>query len=862
MNAWDVLADAMKGIIQMTITYWRDKGIKVLNVEHILHTMIRRNVAIVKRVFEHFDIDIDQVRQDIEDAEFVKDFVPEDKRTISLLKIYFDISIGECISTALKFITKNGHSNKEIGIDHFFLAMCVSDTSKLSIYFTQLGIDPEVVRDFILEDGGAELANTMSDITPDDDNSIIDKNSSNGSATDTMDPEDFAKEQQRQKISEMKPKNPNKTPTLDELGINMLDLVKKGAISKVIGRDKETELLMEILCRKNKRNVLLVGEAGVGKTAIVEGFAINLFKHKVPLCLKDKRLYQLDTASLVAGTVFRGQFEQRCKNLVDELVTAKNTIVFIDEIHTIIGAGNGMGGADVGNILKPELARGTIQLIGATTQDEYEKYLKSDQALERRFQVINVEEPSEEDAINILEGLRPSFEEFHNIRIDDSAIKAAVRLSKQYIPLRYLPDKCIDLIDIAGARPQLKTMDVPEEIENLREELDVTKGEKDAAARAGDAENRIRLYRKQQDIEKKLKAAESNYYDNIQEEVVDVTDSDICDVVSRLTDIPSQKISESDASKLLNLESIIKERLIGQDDAVKTVCKAIRRARTDLHDRKKPIGNFLFLGPTGVGKTEICRQLALELFGKEANLLKFDMSEYTERFDVSKLLGSAPGFVGYDEGGLLTNAIRKNPYSIVLFDEIEKAHKDIYNTFLQILEDGVVTDGKGRKAFFNNAIIVFTGNIGAEKAFNYHGSFGFGTSQTSKDRNEEVMKIIRKEAEDYFRPEFLNRLDDIVVFNQLQHDDVKKIVDLQLDKLNKRIEYRDMKIEITEAMHEHIIDKGYNVKFGARPINRTIQSMIEDNMADKLLLGEYTDGMTIRFDFKNDEIVQSVVEKK
>ena len=860
-SIWDLMSDQMKGIIMFTVESWKGSSIKVLNIEHILHTMIKKNVEIVKKVFDHFNIDINDIKKDIEDSNFMKGFVPNDKRTHPIARVNFDVSIVECIAIATKFISKLGNSNKRVNSEHFFLAMCIAESSKLSVYFSSLGISPEVVKEFILSEDSNNLLNTIDDVKPDDDNSIIDKNSSNNAGVDTMDPEDYEKYQQKQKLSEMRPSNPNKTPTLEELGVNMVERVKNGSIDKVIGRDKETEMLMEILCRKNKRNVLLIGEPGVGKTAIVEGFAINLFKHNVPLKLKDKRLYQLDTVSLVSGTVFRGQFEQRMKMLVEELVNAKNTIVFIDEFHTILGSGNSAGGADISNILKPELSRGNIQVIGATTQDEYQKYILKDKALERRFQVINVSEPSEESALDILTGLRVSYEKYHNVEIDDSALTAAVRLSKQYIPSRYLPDKCIDLIDIASARPQMDSMNIPTEIKDLREEVDRAAFERDEAARNGDAEKRIRMHRKHQELEDKLKKLEDNYYNNLSTTPAIITDQNVAEAVSRLTGIPSNKITESDASKLLNLENNLKEHVIGQDEAISVVTKAVKRARTDLHDRKKPIGCFLFMGPTGVGKTELARRLAVELFGKETNLLKFDMSEYSERYDINKLVGSAPSFIGHDEGGNLTNAIRNNPYSIVLFDEIEKAHKDVYNLFLQIFEDGELTDGKGRKVFFNNSIIIMTSNIGAEKAYNYNGRFGFGEVETSEDKNKAISKIMREEVENRFRPEFLNRLDDIVSFNRLNHEDVRKILDIQIDKLNKRIEYRDMKILLTDNMKDHIIKEGYNEKYGARPINRAIQNTVEDYLADKLLTKEIDDGMKVELDFVDGKIVHSLLTK-
>ena len=860
MGVWDILDNDSRGIIQMTTANWKGKR-NLLNSEHILHSLLSVKSRMAIRVLEHYGIDYQEIMEKIEAGDFVADFFPSDKKQMKIIQVMFDVSIGDIISVAYQFVTRNGHNNKLISSDHLFLAMCTAETAKLHVFLERMGVSSNIVQEYIVKNFmTGNLEDSVDDINPDDDDSVVDRGSNSSNAgVDTMDPEDYEREKTKENISRMKNNDPQKTPTLDTFGTNMVEMARKGEISTVIGRDKETEMLIEILCRKNKRNALLIGEPGVGKTAVVEGLALALLNQRVPLKLKGKKLVQLDSAGLVSGTVFRGQFEQRMKTLVEELVNSKNTIVFIDEMHTIMGAGNGAGGADIGNILKPELARGTIQVIGATTQDEYRKYIQKDGALERRFQTIEINEPSAEDAQEILRGLRESFENYHDVQIEESAIKAAVRMSRQYVPGKFLPDKCIDLIDIACARPQIKTMAVPPEIEEMRIKIENTRRKKDSAARDGNTKLSARMYREETALQAELDRMEERYYSSLEKTREKITEENIADVVSRLTGIPAHKITESDAEKLLSLEERIKEKLLGQDEAVSAVCRAVRRSRSGLHDGRRPIGSFLFAGPTGVGKTELARQLTAELFGREDALIKLDMSEYAERYDVTKMFGSGPSFVGYEDGGVLTNAIRKKPYSVVLFDEIEKAHPDVLSILLQILEDGVLKDGQGKTAFFNNSVVIMTSNIGAQKAFNFRGRFGFGEQENESSRNEEIRKIMRSESENYFRPEFLNRIDDIVLFNQLSRENILKIVDLELGRVNSRIAHRNMKIVISDSLRNLIATEGYNEKYGARPIRRTIQSRIEDYVAGKILRGEYVDGDTISLDFdgENKQVIDA-----
>ena len=857
MTVYDMFSDEMKSILMRSIEYWKSKNIKSFATEHLLYTMIKEKNPVCLNVLNHFKCDVNKICKDIEDDNFEIKVI--NKSTKSSIGINFDESVKSCISTAANYSMKEDPMNPEVTIQTYFLAMCITPESKLCAYFNDKGISEEVIKDYFIENNDIiDKLKKLYEDDNDDENGIVGKGSSDD-AIDTLErPVDGEDNNPKDpNITKTKTKNSKKSKILQMFSTDYIENVKKGRIGNIIGRNKEIDLLMEILCRKNKRNAMLLGDPGVGKTALVEGLAVEIYNNRVPLPLKNKSLVELDVSALVAGTRYRGDFEERVKMIMNELISSRNVILFIDEIHTLLGAGGSIGGLDLGNMLKPALARGDIQVIGATTQDEYQKFILTDGALERRFQTIQVREPSLETAEEILSGLKESFENYHNVEIDRSALNAAVRLSEQYVPQRYLPDKCIDIIDQAGARSHMRTKNFPDDIIQLQKELERIIRLKDDSARKENYSAAQKYHNKEMELQVKIEKRENEYFESIKDQKVIITDKEVAEVISSLTEIPTSKLNEDDADRLLNLENVLKEKVVGQNDAVSQVCKAIRRARTDMHDKKKPIGNFLCIGPTGVGKTELARQLALELFGKEENLLKFDMSEYSEKFDVSKLLGSAPGFVGYEEGGKLTEAVRKTPYAVVLFDEIEKAHKDIYNIFLQLMEDGMVTDSKGRQVYFNNCIILMTSNIGAEKAYQSK-HIGYG----DVNNISEAIKVMKKEAENYFRPEFLNRLDDIIIFNQLNHDSISKIIDLSMAKLNSRIKHRNIIFKITNDMREHIIKEGYSEKYGARPINRAIQSIIEDYSADKLLRKEFNDGMTIEFDYKDEKVVHNIIENR
>lgn len=855
VNFWDMLDDGARNFIQRTFEFWKSHGITMCEIDHFFYMMIKdkKNCPNVHKALDHFKVDVDGIIREIEDLyingnKFDKSSQPSKPSISADLRSSMEMSIPY-----LNPLELNVKGPAILTIDHLFLGLMISPSSKLNTYFGDRGIDSSVILEYMVSLDDCTIVDNFGNFFKNDDSNVSSVGDSS-EATDTMDqPTDgVGNEEKKDSFINTKAKGPNKkTPLLNQLCTDLTELASKGKIGPIIGRTKEIEIVLEILCRKNKKNAILLGDPGVGKTAISEGVAIALHNGRVPLPLKGKRLVQLNTVDLIAGTRYRGDFEERIKFLIMELTNNKDVILFIDEIHTIMGAGNGSGGLDISNVLKPALARGDIQVIGATTQDEYQKYFMKDGALERRFQSINVKEPEDSDAMDILKGLKSSFEEYHSVVIEDKALEAAVRYSKRYIPDRYLPDKCIDLIDIAGARSNMNTMDLPEDMIKLHEEISNTTALKNKAAKDENFSMAAQYHSKEKTLKEKLAKREKEYYASLNSNKPNITDNDIAAIISRLTDIPTDKISEDESSRLLSMEDNIKKRLIGQDSAVDTVCKAIRRARTDLHEKRRPIGSFLFMGPTGVGKTELARTLAVELFGKEENLIKFDMSEYMEKFDVTKLLGSPPGFIGYEEGGKLTEAVRKQPYSILLFDEIEKAHEDIYNVMLQILEDGVVTDAKGRKVHFNNCIIIMTSNIGAEEALNRN-KLGF-SEDTTKTVADHISGIIMKKAKLQFRPEFLNRLDDMVVFQPLEKEHLRIIVDHTISKINERIAHRKIKLSITDNMKEQIISDGYEPKFGARPIKRAIQSLVEDYVADKLLKKIIVNDTDVMLDYDSDK---------
>jgi len=645
------------------------------------------------------------------------------------------------------------------------------------------------------------------------------------------------------------------TPNLDQYGRDLTEMAREGKLDPIIGREKETERVIQILSRRTKNNPVLIGDPGVGKTAIAEGLAQKIAEGAVPEILKDKRVVTLDLSAMVAGSKYRGEFEERLKNVMNEIRESKNVILFIDEMHTIIGAGGAEGAIDASNILKPALARGEIQAIGATTLDEYRKYVEKDAALERRFQPVMVGEPTKEETIKILEGLRDKYEAHHKVKITDESIRAAVELSDRYITDRFLPDKAIDLIDEAASRVRIKTFTAPPDVKKLEEELASLEKEKAEAINTQNFEKAAEIRDKEQELKKKLEVVKKEWNEKANENKLTIGEEEIAYIVSLWTGIPVTKLAEEESKRLLNLEKILHERVIGQDEAVEAVSKAIKRARVGLKDPKRPVGSFIFLGPTGVGKTELSRALAEVLFGDENAMIRIDMSEYMEKHTVSRLIGSPPGYVGYEEGGQLTEKVRRKPYSVVLLDEIEKAHPDVFNILLQILEDGRLTDGKGRTVDFKNTVVIMTSNVGAS-TIKRQKVMGFTSSTNEKEEAYERMKEnVMEELKKNFRPEFLNRIDDVIVFHQLEEEHLKKIVDLMLKSLAKRIKEIDIEIDVTDEAKSLLVKKGFDPVYGARPLRRAIQKMVEDKLSEEMLAGNVKAGSKVLIDSDGENLV-------
>lgn len=703
--------------------------------------------------------------------------------------------------------------NSYVSVEHLLAALLKEDDSYAVKFINELGTDSQRVFDDLIND----LSSNSYDSNPQ---------------------------------SSSKKKGKSKTPTLDEFGKNLTELAKQGKIDPVIGREKEIERVIQILSRRNKNNPCLIGEPGVGKTAIAEGLALKIVNGEVPEMLANKAIYSLDLTSMVAGTKYRGDFEERIKKAMDEVKDNKDVILFIDEIHNIMGAGAAEGAVDAANILKPSLARGEIQVIGATTISEYRKNIEKDAALERRFQPVTVGEPTEEETVEILKGLRDKYEAHHKVKITDDAINSAVKLSSRYINDRFLPDKAIDLIDEAASVVRLNAYTLPQNLKDMEEEIKRLNAEKQDAVNNQKFEEAAKIRDKANELNKLLDDEKSKWRNSSNHDVKAVSSEEIAQVVSQWTGVPVNQLTKEESERLLNMEKILHERIVGQDKAVSAISKAIRRGRVGLKNPNRPIGSFIFLGPTGVGKTELCKSLAEAMFGDENAIIKLDMSEYMEKHTVSKLIGAPPGYVGFDEGGQLTEKIRRKPYSVVLFDEIEKAHPDVFNMLLQILEDGVLTDSQGRKVSFKNAIIIMTSNVGASKITDEKLALGFVQEDGKKLSIEDLVMPDLKKT---FKPEFLNRLDDIIVFNQLDQNDIEEIAKRMLKSLKKRTADIGIELDFTDNAITELAKEGFDKTYGARPLRRAIQSKIEDRLSELILDKTIGEGSKCTVDFSDGE---------
>jgi len=801
--------------VQDVIRLSREEALRLghdyIGTEHLLLGIIREGEGIAVKILRNLGGDLFKIKKAIEDTvratggTLTIGNIPLTKQAEKVLKI--------------TYLEAKLYKNDVIGTEHLLLSLLRDDDNIAAQILSQFGITYDAVRQ--------ELENIHAGKPSSPSGGGGASGGSSGGAGRS------GRERQERV----------KTPVLDNFGRDLTKLAGEDKLDPVIGREKEIERVAQILSRRKKNNPVLIGEPGVGKTAIAEGLALRIVQRKVSRVLHDKRIVTLDLAALVAGTKYRGQFEERMKAVMNELEKAKDVILFIDELHTIVGAGGASGSLDASNMFKPALARGDIQCIGATTLDEYRQYIEKDGALDRRFQKIMVNPPSVDETIQILRNVKSKYEEHHNVRYTDDAIKACVHMSERYITDRFLPDKALDVLDEVGSRVHLSSIVVPKHILDLEAKIEEVKVQKNQVVKNQNFEEAARL----RDLEKKyqndLETAKEEWEETASERVVDVTEENVAEVVGMMTGIPVTKIAEEESAKLLKMAETLKEEVIGQEKAIEHLSKAIRRARAGLKDPNRPIGSFLFLGPTGVGKTELVKALARYLFDSEDAMVRIDMSEYMEKFSVSRLVGAPPGYVGYEEGGQLTEKVRRKPYSVVLLDEIEKAHPDVFNILLQVLDDGILTDSLGRRVDFKNTIIIMTSNVGV-RDIKAGGVLGF-TTNDERDRYEEMKNTIEESVKRLFNPEFLNRLDDTIVFRQLTRDDIFQIIDIQMRKLLQRLHTMNLTVEITAEARNLLADKGYDEKYGARPLRRAIQRYVEDELAELMLRGDFAEGSNI-----------------
>ena len=828
--------------VKEVISLSREEALRLghdyIGTEHLILGMIREGEGVALALLQKLSVSLDELRTTIEQitkgtaTNNIKNLanIPLTRQSEKVLKItYLEAKIFK---------------SPLIGTEHLLLSILRDPDNLASQIMAKFNVNYEIVKEMLEYQSSGTTPRAAAEADDDDERSGM---FGGGGAASGKDPKGAEK---------------SRTPVLDNFGRDLTKMAEVGKLDPIVGREKEIERVAQILSRRKKNNPVLIGEPGVGKTAIAEGLALRIVQKKVSRVLFGKRVVTLDLASLVAGTKYRGQFEERMKAVMNELEKSPEVILFIDELHTIVGAGGASGSLDASNMFKPALARGDIQCIGATTLDEYRQYIEKDGALARRFQIVMVDAPSVDETIEILTNIKDKYEEHHHVSYTDEAIADAVKLSERYITDRFLPDKAIDVMDEVGARVHISNITVPEDILILEDQIEDVKKQKNFVVKSQKYEEAAQLRDKEKKLIDQLERAKQLWEEETKKRRYTVTSDNVAEVVAMMTGIPVNRVAQKEGMKLLGMGDQLRSRVIGQDSAIEKLTKAIQRTRVGLKDPKKPIGSFIFLGPTGVGKTELAKVLAMHLFDKEDALVRIDMSEYMEKFSVSRLIGAPPGYVGYEEGGQLTEKIRRKPYSVVLLDEIEKAHPDVFNILLQVLDDGILTDGLGRRVDFRNTIIIMTSNIGVRDLKDFGAGIGFATKSKNENPDEAMKATIQSALRKAFSPEFLNRLDDVIVFNSLQREDIHRIIDIALGKLFHRITNLGYQVELTDKAKDFLSEKGYDQQYGARPLNRAIQKYLEDPVAEEILKGDLREGDTLLADYVEGETLIITIRKK
>ncbi|WP_417887628.1 ATP-dependent Clp protease ATP-binding subunit [Zunongwangia sp.] len=833
--------------VKDVIAYSKEEALRLghdfIGTEHLMLGLLRDGDGKAIEILNALDIDLSHLRRKVEILS------PANPNTTLVSNEKKNLHLTRQAERALKttFLEAKLFQSSNINTAHLLLCILRNENDPTTRLLNKLKIDYDGVKDQFKFMTANNDDDYIQDPTAE---SFSDEDSS---ADDATKDNPFSSGGGSGSSGASKTNKKSKTPVLDNFGRDLTAMAEADKLDPVVGREKEIERVSQILSRRKKNNPLLIGEPGVGKSAIAEGLALRIVKRKVSRILFDKRVVTLDLASLVAGTKYRGQFEERMKAVMNELEKNDDIILFIDEIHTIVGAGGATGSLDASNMFKPALARGEIQCIGATTLDEYRQYIEKDGALERRFQKVIVEPTSVDETIEILNNIKDKYEEHHNVEYTQEAIEACVKLTNRYMTERFLPDKAIDALDEAGSRVHITNIDVPKQILDLERKLEEVREQKNSVVKKQKYEEAAKLRDDEKNLEKELAIAQERWEEDSKKHKETVSEDNVADVISMMTGVPVNRIAQTESNKLVELPNKIKGKVIGQDDAVAKVVKAIQRNRAGLKDPNKPIGSFIFLGQTGVGKTQLAKVLARELFDNEDTLIRIDMSEYMEKFAVSRLIGAPPGYVGYEEGGQLTEKVRRKPYAVILLDEVEKAHPDVFNMLLQVLDDGYLTDSLGRKIDFRNTIIIMTSNIGARKLKDFGQGIGFGTQSQKLQADENTRSVIQNALKKAFAPEFLNRIDDVIVFNALEREDIHKIIDIELSKLFGRISGLGYNLELSKKAKDFIAEKGFDKQYGARPLNRAIQKYIEDALAEEIINSKISEGDKIKMDYKEGE---------